>query len=350
MVNLISDIDYKFKFHFYFVKTKKFTIMYVFFLCLIKLDFLLEASLLRYFASNLSSNNYQIQSENIEIKKFKMNKKEMQKFYNSLKRMIKISRNMIVHIENLEFARNNDFCKYSLPVLAELIHIITKSRKNAENEFICEYELYKLCELYYHSLFYIMKQNETIQFNFFQFSTEKILPLLDDILEKLDEYKFYVSYYLYSKNFFQIQNTKDEQRCHSLKKFLVLFLENKNVGISIDQIDENYGVDDLICICINIFSRFCICNRRCEKDFCREFALQEYPISKFFIHSLFANGILTGFTLQGRFEIAKFSRDMNCIHFENYLVERHMIPPIFDVLNITCALFGLPDIGLLIDE
>lgn len=316
--------------------------MYMLLIFFIKFNYLFAASFLRYMKFNLICNTNNIESEKRKIKKFYSTEKEISEYYNSLDRMIALSGNVIKHIKNLRYACDHGFREYSLPCITEFIHFLNKSIKNARNKSVFEYELCKFCEFYYHTLFYIMKHNENFQNDFFLFSKQQIVPLFDTIIDGLQTSKCKViseSSFIKSLSIKRISN---RERRNSLINFLIEFLENQNVGISIDQIDANYTIDDLIFLCMNIFSRFSLRNRSIAKKFHTNFRNQNYLISKQFMNNLFTNGRIAGLAFVGRLEIKRFLRETNFINLENYFLERRMIPPICDQINRLSLRFGLP--------
>lgn len=312
--------------------------MYITFLITFKFEFLIGACISKNL--NLIFNN----ENEPRLEKFKLNKNEIQQFRDSLDRMTKINNNMMEHIKNLKYAKEqNNFCKYSLPSLAEYINKIAISRKNAENKTVGEYEFLKFCELYYRTLFHIIKYNEIPYSDFFELSLNQILPFLNQIKYELNRHKFCnFNYLLVSK--VNVTKKNDEDRRKSLLYFVIKFLENQKIIFSNDQINLNHNIDELISLSANIFSRFFLCRCSNSEKFYMKFKQQKYTLSAQFVHFLFASGIFAAISYDGRLIIRRFLREKNN-NLEALFLEQRIIPPLSDVINRHSAIFGLDAIG-----
>lgn len=317
--------------------------MYIFFLLLLKFKLLYTASFLKYIKWNSlqRSDTIHLNSTEICVKVFELNKKETDEHLSSLERMIEMNNNVMKHIKNLDFACDHDFCRYSLPILADFINDVTKLRKNAKNQSVCEYEFLKFCEFYYQTLFFIMKRDRNIQLNFFRFSNECIYPLLNQLIDIL--YRSKLKYFHKTKTwrFSNIRKMSDQERRHSLIHFLITFLEHQNITISTNEIDPSHSTDNLIFLCINIFSRFSLCNQGFKSNFILKFQNQKYLLSKQFINHLFTNGQVAGLSFECRIKLRSFIRYNTFSDLEEIFLERGMICPVFDVINRYSITFNL---------
>lgn len=319
--------------------------MYTLFLILLNFQSLAGTLFRKKSKCNSINNNDLFSNETrLKIKKFKMHEEEIKEFYDSLDRIINLNNKIIEHIMNLQHANNsNDFGKYSLPSLAEFINYVVELRKNAETKQVCEYEFLKSCELYYQSLFHIIKFEENLQFHFFEFSMKNILPSLNSISEALNEFKSIGNHNVLIRKVY-IQKISNQENQLSLLNFLIKFLEDQGTTISLDQIDRNYTINNLLALCINVFCRFYLCNRSKSRKFYLKFLNQDYSISKEFRHCLFTNGFLAGLFFDIRLQLRCFFRIHN-LDLERQFIEQRKIPPVSDLINKYSSILNLSQIG-----
>lgn len=166
-----------------------------------------------------------------KLSKFRLSKDELNEFYAQYWKVYELNKNLIKHIQNLNYSVNIfDFCIHSLPFLNELIHIIVQLRKESTKNPEFEYEYIKFCELFYHSLFFIMKNEKELRTKFFEFSVQVILPILERIKTKWKNLKFYFFFDL-KINLVFYRKYNNENRRNSLINFLLKFLNSQKVKI-----------------------------------------------------------------------------------------------------------------------
>lgn len=113
-------------------------------------------------------------------KTFRLNTTEIDKFYNSLSRIREMNNYFIKHIHNFDLENKNNVIGIHSSSLDNFLHEISKKRKNSENNYSCEYEFMKLCELFCQTLHYISKNKKDLMVPFFQFIRKSILPILSE--------------------------------------------------------------------------------------------------------------------------------------------------------------------------
>lgn len=295
---------------------------------------------------NLEKNPKVLRDEiSIRYKKFNLSRDEIFKFYDSLDIIVKLNQSLIQHIGNLQYAGYyNYFCRYSLPSLAELINIIVEMREKAENHQICEYEFIKFCELYYHLLFHIMMFKDYLRFDFFQFSKEKILPFLQKIAERINKCKLSRPRGLLIKTSL-LRKINDIDRRNTLVHFIIAFLKNQNEIVASDQIPVNYSAKKLILLCINIVTRFYLCNRKKLLNLNNAFERQKYFLSNRFTDYLITNAYITSCLLDVRYNIKTFLNENNMNLIYSQFIEQKTIPYFVDGINKDADILKIPQIG-----
>lgn len=280
-----------------------------------------------------------------KLKKFTFKRQEMNIFFKSLDRLNQMNNCLIQYIENFRAViQNNDYHIDSRTSFEEFIHDISEKRKSAEKQQVCEYEYIKLCELFYRTLYFIIKHKQNFQIVFVLFSKNAILPILKKIKFKLIKMKFYRILYSLSQ-LFCVHEADDKDRCLSLLNFCQQFLETQNKIITIDQIHEHNSIDDLILLCSNVFTRFYLCKYTESSIFYENFIAQKYPISDHFIYYLFRNAEITSITSDARVELRKFYIKYR-LDIEAKFLKKKLIPPISDVINKHSSTLGLAPIGI----
>lgn len=308
-----------------------------------KFKFVITMPFLEDQMSKNEDNYVYVDQMNPKLSKFKMTKKEIKKFSRSIEKIERMNNCLIKHIKNLYHANEyNNFCKYSLPSFAEFIHDISQLRRNSVNHYIFEYEFIKFCELFYLSLYFIMKNEERFLTVFFLYVRIHILTILEKIKKELFYIKIIWNIFSFQDKI-QILTIGDEKKYQSLLSFFQKFLENQNIYLSYDQISEINGVDNLMLLCLNIFVRFNLCVINNFDNFFNNFHSQKYPISEVFKDFLFYNANLTGYTFNARIELRKFMLKHNLL-LETMFVNQMIIPSVFDVMNKQSNVLGLSSI------
>lgn len=298
----------------------------------------------------MNSNLDQIIDDNLPSNKqtkfriFRMNEKEINEFFSSLSAIRKINTNLMQHLSNFQnILKDDNFCMHSLPSFSDVLDSIIQLRKNSRSKQVCEYEFIKFCELYYRTLYYIIKfEAKNLQIEFYRFSKEKILPILSKINSKLIFYCLFHNLHLLREKL-QIQKTDDSDRCRYLQNFLSSFFESQNQIVTNNKYDQNCTVNMLISLCLNIFLKFFLCNRSRLIDFIRNFVSRNYLISDQFVFFLFKNGEITGLTLDARINLRRFLSRQN-LDLEEYFLNQGNIPTMFDMINEYAVSIGLAEI------
>lgn len=275
-------------------------------------------------------NHFHLNECQTKKKTFRLKTNEIKIFYSCLDRMGRMNNRLIKHIFNFESRKNNDdFNITSITSLEKFLEIISETRRNLEDSLVCEYEYIKFCELYYLTLHYIMKYEENLLIDFFQFSKNSILPILKELQWDINSNKIFRIPDLIVENCNYIKKMSDEGRRDSLVTFLIQFLRNNNQILSLDRIDENYTVDDLISLCFNVFTAIYMRNRRVHDEFFKNFKRQQYNISFIFSDYLFTNGRLKGLSYDGRVQLKRFLNE-NYLDLETQFIQQNLIPPSSD--------------------
>lgn len=288
-------------------------------------------------------NNSQLEKP-IRLIKYSPNMKVVNDFFDSLNIISGMADTLIQHIQNLRHAHEySSFCIHSLPSFAEHIQVITKLRKTSENDHVFKYEFIKFCELFYHTLFYIMKHRKEFLIDFLPFLQKKILPHIKSIKKIINYYKSSKFLYWLNAKFQNEKRQNDADHRHSLSNFCFKLLKIDNEELFYEQIDKNYSTDELPVLCTNIFLRIFLLNPHKYKMY-SEFSAEKYPVSRVFVNFLFYDCNLTIMTTGVRTILREFTMN-NHIFLERQLVLQNIIPSVVDVINRHSLNFNLFPIG-----
>lgn len=283
-------------------------------------------------STNKSSQNF------LNIKKDTINNDDLNQdviaeFHLSLNTLSKTNKNLIKNIKNLKFAHKyENFCKYSLPSFCELIHVIAGLRKDSEENHPCVYECIKFYELFYQTLFYIMKHKNELLTTFYQFTKKQILPILYEINLLSCFYQIDCKLDIFSSKLRIKKKQKQHHEWHSFIIFCIEFSERYDKELSVEKIFDNYDQKDLPKLCLNIFIRVYLVSRGKSNIFLNDFRAQKYPIMRSFEAILFKNGYLTSMSINARLLMTNFMRKHN-LNIEEQLISANILPSAFDMIN-----------------
>lgn len=280
----------------------------------------------------------------MKIEKFRLKEKEINEFYDSLSRINLMNNRMMKHILNFkELTKKDDFPASLLASTKKIIDFVSKIKKDIANHHVCEYEFHKIYELFYLTLYHIVKYEERIRNDFFLFAEISILPILKKLKFDLDCHRFMYMSDLTEERA-HIQSMKDEKRHILLLCFLKKFLFDQNHFESINQCNENYIIDDLLPLCFNVFTSIYLHNQSRRVEFYEIFRSKKYCISSLFTAYLFSIGRLSRFSVDIRIELRNYY-NRNNLDYENRFLQEKIISPSFDVmykyisnLNLSCII------------
>lgn len=320
--------------------------MYFIFNILSSLESVVGMSFLRKIRFQLFTDYERLQFDGAsnESKIFRMNQNEISELYKSINRLREINSRLIENIKMFDTESEDEvFSMNFLLFIHEQITMISKIRKEAQNYQVFEYEFYKFCELFYHTLYYIAQNETNTKYVFLQFAKNTILRYIEKIQKKLGNSQIFHFYDRLERKF-QIEKMNDESRFSSLLDFLEHFLASQKTIFTKKQFLQNYNINDLLSLCLNIFVRYYMCNSDTINEFYKNFISNKFLISDQFLYVLFLNGKITNFTLNGRFHLNKFLSEHN-LNYEKELIDNGIIPCLCDKINYQSSTLGLPDIG-----
>lgn len=266
---------------------------------------------------------------------YNLSTKEINDFYILLRKINKMNSTLIKHIRNIRHAfKYCNFCIYSLPSFAAYIQVVTKIRKNFENHHVCGYEFFKFCEFFYYALFHIMKYRNILLVDFFQFSNEKILPVLKKINTIINFYKSLRFQYWLNTKFRKKNNNRQaiNSLSYSLSNLCFRILGKDNEKAFYERIKKKYSIDELPLLYVNVFVRFFLIFYEKLPEIISDFNAQKYPISHIFADILFHNGNLTTIIINMRINFNDFLESHH-LYIERELLSQNIIPPVGDVMN-----------------
>lgn len=288
--------------------------------------------------------------ENVDQKKetiermptFELNKREASLYWNAFRKINDYNDRLIQHIRNLKNADNYDgFSSDFLYHLENLIDSVAISRQNAMDNAVCEYEFYKLCEFFYLTLHYIIKNEKNIHFEFFRFLQKTIIPVLKSIKSCLEFcttalLEFHIKTEKLQKNMKVIpDHIRRLYMFEFCTKYLTRVESDKITTIDEAQsrILENYTLNDFLLLYSNIFTRFYLLKLiKIRQTIDHDFSHPKFPISTRFKDLLYYNAVLAYETTYARAEVNKFLL-RNHLHLEKQFVDQKIIPAIYDVIN-----------------
>lgn len=326
--------------------------MYILLLIFLKCDLIIGSSFSNDIElESISVSDFACANEiQVRYKQFRLNKQEIPTFYNSLKRLEDINKLSMNHFMKLKLENRNDFFSIdSLLSFEAFIDYIATSRKNSENQHVYEYEFTKFYEFFFRSLYHIIRYEAIFVNDFFQYIDNIIIPILQKLGTLLNACRFFRLIDIL-REILHIRKFSDEDRRSSLVHFILSFLASHQEVVTIDQIDENFNIQDLLPLCLNLFVRFYMSSPiNDSKKFEQDFILQKFLISNQFIDFLFTSGGITRYAFHARLKLRKFLSIVN-LDLEKQFLEQKLIPCIFDKSNKDASIFGLIPIGYSKDQ
>lgn len=292
----------------------------------------------------ISLNNHDTSyTDRIKFKKFRLTRKEINEFYasmNRLKKMIEFLQRNIIYFHHE--VQSKGFCIDSLSSVENWIDFLFDQRMNFESFTVFEYEFLKFHELFYLTMYYIIKHRNKLELGFFQFSKSTVLPILNEMKIELNFNKFHRIYDLLEE-ILHIRKITHEDKRHSLLNFLGQFLENHNNIISIEQINENCTLDGIISQCFNFFVKCYMYHRSKIVEYQENFMAQKYPISNQFADFLFCSGEITEYMVDLRIKLREFSSKYK-LNVETRFLQQDFIPRCFENVNEDSIISSISEI------